>query len=92
MHDHNDPNRPENFERPVPTRTDIQRADADQRDGQSDGMGAIVAVVAVAALVIIGMLYVMQPPNPNPARQTSEAPPASAPTLPLPTKPAPPPQ
>jgi hypothetical protein len=40
----------------------------------SEGMGAIIAVVAIAALVIMGMLYIMQPPTDAPATTTTQAP------------------
>jgi hypothetical protein len=68
-----------------------------QRDpDRSEGMGAIIAVVAVAALIIVGMLYIMQPPSDSPT-STTQAPsptatkpipapaPAPAPTTPAPT-------
>jgi hypothetical protein len=42
-------------------------------------MGAILAVVAVATLVIVSLLYLMQPVGQTPARVTGEAPGATAP-------------
>jgi hypothetical protein len=55
---------------------------------RAEGTGAIVAVVAVAMLIIAGMLYIMQPPSDVPASRTTEAPvttPAPAPSTPAPT-------
>jgi hypothetical protein len=55
-------------------------------------MGAIVAVVAVAALIIIGMLYIMQSPSETPSTASSEPPATTAPSTkptPAPTAPAP---
>jgi hypothetical protein len=40
----------------------------------SEGTGAILAVVAVAALIILGMLYIMQPLGDTPATSTAEQP------------------
>ncbi|HWB44046.1 MAG TPA: hypothetical protein VG900_01275 [Hyphomicrobiaceae bacterium] len=59
---------------------------------RNEGMGAIVAVVAVAALIIIGMLYIMQSPSETPSTASSEPPATTAPSTkptPAPTAPAP---
>jgi hypothetical protein len=61
---------------------DPMRRDPNRREG----MGAIVAVVAVAALIIVGMLYIMQSPSETPSTASSEPPATTAPST---TKPAP---
>jgi len=81
MHTPLDPNRPDQPELDPQT-----RAIPEQRLDRGDGMGAIIAVVAVAALIIVGMLYIMQPPADAPSSITSEAP---AKTAPAPAAPAP---
>jgi hypothetical protein len=60
--------------------TDLVRAEARSRDmRRSEGLGAIIAVVAVAAVIIVGLLYILQPPAELPRRVTSEAPSAISP-------------
>jgi ferritin-like metal-binding protein YciE len=60
---------------------DPMRRDPNRREG----MGAIVAVVAVAALIIVGLLYIMQSPSETPSTASSESPATSAPSTPKPT-------
>jgi hypothetical protein len=60
---------------------DPMRRDPNRREG----MGAIVAVVAVAALIFVGMLYIMQSPSETPSTASSESPATSAPSTPKPT-------
>jgi len=49
------------------------------REDRKEGMGAIIAVIAIAALIIVGLLYIMQPPADSPRSITSEAPSRTAP-------------
>lgn len=83
-----DPNRPEH-------RSDLETeatAAPVRRSVRSEGSGAIIAVVAVAALIIVGMLYIMQPPADAPSSMSSEAPAKTAPApvpAPAPVTPAP---
>jgi hypothetical protein len=61
------PNDPEN--------ADLARREARAREmDRGEGMGAIIAIVAVAALIIVGMLYIMQAPPEARRAVTSEAP------------------
>ena len=49
---------------------------------RSEGLGAIVAVVAVAGVIIAALLYILQPQTESPGGMTNEAPialPAPAP-------------
>jgi hypothetical protein len=63
-----------------PEKADLARPEARSRDmDRSEGLGAIIAVVAVAAVIIAGMLYIMQPPAETPNRVTGEAPSAKTP-------------
>ena len=63
-----------------PDKADLARREARSRDADpGEGMGAIIAVVAVAALIIVGMLYIMQPPPETPGAVTSEAPSTTTP-------------
>jgi hypothetical protein len=72
---HNDPRKPDPDRRP-----------AFERDtSRGDGLGAIIAVAAVAGIIIVGLLYIMQPPAPGPTSVTTEAPPV---TTPAPARPA----
>ncbi len=67
-----------------PENTDLARPGARSRDvDRSEGLSAILAVVAVAAVIIAGLLYIMQPPVVTPGTVTSEAPTATTPA-PLP--------
>ena len=50
----------------------------------SEGMGTIIAVLAIAALLVIGMLYIMQAPSEPPSSATSEGPAKTAPAAPAP--------
>jgi hypothetical protein len=85
-----DPNRPEH-------RSDLETeatAAPVRRNVRSEGSGAIIAVVGVAALIIVGMLYIMQPPADAPSSMSSEAPAKTAPApvpapAPAPVTPAP---
>lgn len=73
----NSPTEPERAESTGPT--------APSRDiDRSQGLGAIVAVVAVAAVIIAAMLYMMQPPAQAPNRVTSEAPTGASSPAPTP--------
>lgn len=60
----------------------------DRAIDRSEGMGAVVAVVALAALIIVGLLYLMHPGSETPGRVTSEGPAATAPSVPAPAKPS----
>jgi hypothetical protein len=63
-----------------PDKADLVRPEARNREmDRSEGLGAIIAVVAVAAVIIAGMLYILQPPAEAPNRVTSEAPSATTP-------------
>ena len=63
-----------------PDPRDLDPAETRYRDAdRNKGMGGIIAVVAIAALVIVGLLYTMQPQTETPARVTSEAPNATTP-------------
>ena len=59
---------------------DPERAEADRRmtearqSDRSEGLGAVIAVVAVAAVILASILYILGPPAETPARVTSEAP------------------
>lgn len=66
-----DPNDPR---RRVPER-DIRRQGAFNRDGgYGTGTASIIGIVLVAALIIAGMLYLMQSPPETPAGVTSQGP------------------
>lgn len=85
-----DPNRPEGYRPAVDPDLDTEtRAAPIRRVERSEGTGAIIAVVAVAALIIVGMLYIMQPPADVPASMSSEAPAKTAPAPAAPSTPAP---
>lgn len=77
-----DPNRPDldHPRRPQPEDFKSELVKQEEREG----MGAILGVVAVAALIIIGMLYIMSPPVDSPRSVSSEAPGTTAPS-PAPT-------
>ena len=63
-----------------PENADLARPEARSRYvDRSEGLSAIVAVVAVAAVIIAGLLYILQPP----AGTSSEAPAVTTPA-PLP--------
>jgi hypothetical protein len=63
-----------------PDKADLARPEARSRDiDRGEGLGTIIAVVAVAGVIIAGMLYIMQPPAETPNRVTSEAPSATTP-------------
>jgi hypothetical protein len=63
-----------------PDNADLARPEARSRGvDRSEGLSAIVAVVAVAAVIIAGLLYIMQPPVGTPGTVTSEAPSATNP-------------
>jgi hypothetical protein len=67
-----------------PENADLARPEARSRDvDRSEGLSAIVAVVAVAAVIIAGLLYILQPPAGTPGTVTSEAPTVTTPA-PLP--------
>ena len=46
---------------------------------RTEGVGAIFGIVAVAVLIVVGMIYILQPLGDAPARVTSEAPDATTP-------------
>ena len=63
-----------------PENADLARPEARSRDvDRSEGLSAIVAVVAVAAVIIAGLLYILQPPAGTPGTVTSEAPTVTTP-------------
>ena len=63
-----------------PENADLARPEARSRDvDRSEGLSAIVAVVAVAAVIIAGLLYILQPPAGTPDTITSEAPTVTTP-------------
>lgn len=67
---------------------EAMRQDTFYRDAdRGEGMGAIIGVVAIAALIIIGMLYIMQPPADTPGSVTGQGPSTTTPApTPAPSK------
>jgi hypothetical protein len=57
-----------------PDTKNLDRRPAEQGADQSEGMGAIVAVVAIAALIIVSLMYLLRPPSDVPSTTTSQAP------------------
>jgi hypothetical protein len=70
-----------------PDQRDPNRPDYDRLADRSEGVGPILAVVALAAMIIVGLIYLMQSPTDSPSRVTSQGPTATSPT-PVPPKPA----
>jgi hypothetical protein len=56
-----------------------RRVENSREMDRSEGLGAIIAVVAVAAVIIVGMLYIMQPPAETPGTVTGQAPSVTTP-------------
>jgi len=61
-----------------PEKGEPVRPEARSRQPRSEGMGVIISVVAVTALIILGMLCIMRPVE-APGTVTSEAPSPTAP-------------
>ena len=63
-----------------PENADLARPEAGGRGvDRSEGLSAIVAVVAVAAVIIAGLLYILQPPAGTPVIAATFLTPGTAP-------------
>lgn len=59
---------------------DPERTNEPRGVDRSEGMGAIIAVVAVAAVIVMGLIYLMQSPVEPTRSVTSQAPTTTAPS------------
>jgi hypothetical protein len=63
-----------------PDNADLARPEPRSRDvDRTEGLSTIAAVVAVAAVIIAGLLYIMEPPVGTPGTVTGETPTATTP-------------
>ena len=54
--------------------------DENIRDAErGEGLGAIIAVAAVAGVIVVAMLYILRPPTETPGQVTGEAPSVTTP-------------